>query len=75
MSLDKAINHGKENRKPYYGAGQFDRTCRPNGGCPYCKNNRDHKNRVKLCSAHDESLDWEEEYYGEHRDEENNNNQ
>jgi hypothetical protein len=45
MSLDKSIKHGKETRKPYYTAGRFDPTCRPNGGCPYCKNNRLHKKK------------------------------
>lgn len=49
MSLDKAIEHGKEHRKPYYGSKVFDRTCRNHGGngkhhsgwqCPWCKENR-----------------------------------
>lgn len=43
MSLDKAIEHGKEHRKPYYRAGKYDPTCRPHGGCPWCKRNRLHK--------------------------------
>lgn len=51
MSLDKAIEHGKEKRKPYYRSGQFDPTCRPNGGCPYCKNNRMHKHKKKECAC------------------------
>lgn len=33
MSLDKSIEHGKEKRKPYYGAKAIDRTCRNHGGC------------------------------------------
>ena len=33
MSLDKAIEHGKEKRKPYYGAQSIDCTCRPHGSC------------------------------------------
>lgn len=40
MSLDKAIEHGKEHRKPYRNSGAFDRSCRPNGGCPYCESSR-----------------------------------
>lgn len=40
MSLEKAISAGKEHRKPYRRSGRFDRSCRPHGGCPYCKNNR-----------------------------------
>lgn len=40
MSLDKAIEHGKEKRKKYYKSGRFDLTCRPHGSCPYCFRNR-----------------------------------
>ena len=43
MSLDKAISHGKEYRKPYYRSGRIDYTCRPHGSCKYCFNNRYHK--------------------------------
>lgn len=49
--LDKAIQHGKEKRKPYYRSGRFDRTCRPHGGCPYCKHNREHATRVRELAA------------------------
>ena len=51
MSLDKAIQHGKEHRKPYYRSGRFDRTCRPNGSCGYCRNNRAHKHKKKECAC------------------------
>jgi hypothetical protein len=51
MSLDKSIKHGKEKRKPYYKSGRFDPTCRPNGGCSYCKNNRQHKHKKKICAC------------------------
>jgi hypothetical protein len=50
MSLNKAIKHGKEKRKKYYGSQAFDHSCRPHGGCPYCENNRkfsDKKARLK----------------------------
>lgn len=40
MSLDKAIEHGKEHRKPYKKAKEVDKTCRNHGSCPYCKENR-----------------------------------
>ena len=46
MSLDKAIKFKKEKRKPYYDAGRFDTTCRPHGGCPWCYDNRMHKNEI-----------------------------
>ena len=40
MSLDKAIAHGKERRREYRGSQRFDRSCRHQGSCPYCQNNR-----------------------------------
>lgn len=43
MSLDKAIKHKKERRKPYTGAKYMDRNCRNHGSCDYCKSNRLHK--------------------------------
>lgn len=47
MSLDKAIEHGKEKRKPYYGSKAIDPTCRNHGGCPWCEENRKHKFRLR----------------------------
>lgn len=43
MSLEKAIEHGKEHRKPYRGAKAIDRTCRNHGSCEWCKGNRTYK--------------------------------
>lgn len=40
MGLEKAIEHGKEHRKPYYGSKSFDCSCRNHGGCDWCKENR-----------------------------------
>lgn len=40
MSLDKAIEHNKEHRKPYYGSKAIDCSCRNHGSCPYCLANR-----------------------------------
>lgn len=40
MSMDKAIAHGKEHRKPYYGSKAFDQSCRNHGSCDVCKGNR-----------------------------------
>lgn len=37
MSLDKAIAHGKEKRKPYRGAKAIDRSCRNHGSCECCR--------------------------------------
>lgn len=47
MSLDKAIAHGKEKRKPYRGAKAIDKTCRNHGSCAWCRENRLHKFRDK----------------------------
>ena len=47
MSLDKAIKHGKEKRKPYRGSRSIDCSCRNHGSCPYCLANRTHKFRDK----------------------------
>jgi len=43
MSLDKAVKHKKEKRKPYYKSKRFDKTCRNHGSCGYCKDNRTKK--------------------------------
>ena len=47
MSLDKAIAHGKEKRKPYRGSKAIDYTCRNHGSCQWCEENRKHKFRDK----------------------------
>lgn len=47
MSLDKAIQHGKEYRKPYTGGKSVDRTCRNHGSCVYCRENRLHASKVR----------------------------
>ena len=47
MSLDKAIQYGKEHRKPYRGSKAVDPSCRNHGSCPWCKSNRLHKFRDK----------------------------
>lgn len=47
MALDKAIQHGKEHRKPYTGGKTIDRTCRNHGSCDWCKSNRLHASNVQ----------------------------
>jgi hypothetical protein len=59
MSLDKAIEHKKEKRKPYYRSGAFDKTCRPHGYCPYCKNNRLFNQKRKELDAEEEILEYD----------------
>lgn len=69
MSLDKAIQHNKEYRKPFYGSKSFDATCRCHGTCSYCVDNRlfaSNKNRFRAdeeleeWKAGKDSLSWEE---------------
>lgn len=38
---------GKTHKKEYTGSKSFDKTCRCNGGCSYCRDNRGHKNNRK----------------------------
>ena len=47
MSLDKAIEHGKEHRKPYRGAKAVDKTCRNHGDDPWMERERKYKSRRK----------------------------
>ncbi len=47
MSLDKAIKHGKEHRKPYTGSKVYFSSCRNHGSCPWCERDRRHKFRDK----------------------------
>ena len=47
MGLEKAIEHKKEHRKPYYGAKAIDCSCRNHGTCGYCLSNRLNKNNKR----------------------------
>lgn len=51
MGLEKAIEHGKEKRKPYYGTKSFARSCRNHGGCDYCKGSRLHSSNKRETAA------------------------
>ena len=60
MSLDKAIEHGKEKkRKTYKGATAIDCTCRNHGSCEWCKSNRLYQ-QLRMDEASRQAL--EEEY-------------
>jgi hypothetical protein len=57
MSLEKAIIHKKEKRKPYRGSKAFDCSCRNHGSCGYCEGNRtlfDRKARLRVSDQVDE---------------------
>jgi hypothetical protein len=62
MSLEKAIQHGKEKRKNYYGSQAFDHSCRPHGSCPYCENNR--KFADKKARRRANKTEQENEFFG-----------
>ena len=63
MSLDKAIEHGKEHRKQYHGSKAIDKTCRNHGGCDWCEENRKYRSHRLEESA---DIDEQEYYrYGE----------
>ena len=51
MPLEKAIEHGKEKRKQYYGSQAVDCSCRPGGDCPVCCGNRQHKHNKRILTA------------------------
>lgn len=48
MSHDKAIEHGKEHRKPWRGARAWDTRCRSHGGCKCCEAIRAYKERRRM---------------------------
>lgn len=60
MSFDKAIEHGKEHRKPYSGEKSIDRTCRNHGSCVWCKGNRTHKNDKRKLATEQRMGDYGE---------------
>ena len=62
MSLDKAIENGKEKRKQYKGAKADDSTCRNHGSCVRCKSNRLYQ-RNKTDEASRQALEENEEDY------------
>jgi hypothetical protein len=61
MSMYKAIEHGKEHRKPWRGKARsknIDGTCRNHGSCEYCKCNRLHKFTRDLETANAKLDEW-----------------
>lgn len=60
MSLDKAIEFGKEKRKQFRKSKAFDITCRNHGSCPWCEGNRTIQARKEHKRI--QSLEKEEEY-------------
>lgn len=56
MSLDKAIEHNKEHRKPYRGAKACDKTCRNHGSDDWAKDNRLYRSN-KLLEKSEQDLE------------------
>ena len=61
MSLDKAIEHGKEKRKQYTGAKAVDCSCRNHGTCSWCLSNRTIQQQ-KAEEAMKQALEEEDEW-------------
>ena len=60
--LDKAIEHGKEFRKPYKGGKAVAYSCRNHGACEWCRQNRAFKFRDKKYTV--KEIEMEEIEYG-----------
>lgn len=58
MGLEKAIKHGKEHRKSYYGSKAVDQTCRNHSSCPWCMGNRLYHRRKLEQAASDSVKDY-----------------
>lgn len=48
MGFDNDYPNRKDHIKKYYDSRRVDRTCRCNGSCAYCQNNRTYNTRKKL---------------------------
>lgn len=60
MALDKGIKNGKEHRKEYFKlCEQIDKTCRCNGGCEWCRDNRLYKFKKKEQKMLDRLKDYD----------------
>lgn len=59
MALDKAIEHGKEKRRPYKGAKAVDCSCRNHGTCEWCRENRMYKTIRDLARTRQEMKESE----------------
>ena len=46
MTLDKAIQHGKVNRRPYRKSKSVDSRCRNHGSCGCCRGDRLHCRKI-----------------------------
>ena len=65
MSLNKAIESGKEHRYnwQYHFAKRVDKTCRNHGGCIWCEENRTYKDRRDRQKEESELMEYEKNVY------------
>ena len=66
MGLEKAIESGKEHRKPFgKETGTYvksiDCTCRNHGSCDWCLSNRTYKNKKRELSSMEQLEEFKEE--------------
>lgn len=61
MSLNSAIKHKKEYRKPYRGAKAVDSSCRNHGSCNWCRENREYANRRRATAANNKLEEYSRE--------------
>lgn len=61
MTLDKAIEHGKEKRKKYRGGKAVSNRCKNHGGCPWCEANRLYQRYKEELAAKQQLKEIEEE--------------
>ena len=63
MSMDKAIESGKEHRKKDYGSKAIDKSCRCHGDCLGCLGNRMYQRKKKKKKMLDREKDmWYNQY-------------
>ena len=60
MSLDKAIEHRKEKRKPYSGSKVIFASCRNHGSCKWCEGGRLYNRKKREDSAKRDLRDYSE---------------
>ena len=47
MGFDNKFPNRKDWRKPYRKSGKYDKSCRPGGDCPCCKQNREYGDKKR----------------------------
>ena len=58
MSLDKAIEHGHEHRRPYHGAKAVDPSCRNHGDDGWALRDRLHQRKRAEMAAERDIKEW-----------------